>query len=57
MSIMLDTYLGLYFQAQNKLLIVSLKGIIMIGTQEQKVPEGESIHNDTENYNNMVPAK
>ena len=36
MMIMLDTSLGLYFQVQTKLSIVSLKELRIIGTQEQK---------------------
>ena len=36
MKIMLDTYVGLYYQVQTKLLIISLKGIRIFGTQEEK---------------------
>ena len=36
MRIMLDTYLERYCQGQNQLSIVSLKGLRMIGSQEQK---------------------
>ena len=46
MSIMLDTYLGIYCQVQKQLSIVSLKGIGMIGTQE-KILEGYLIQNST----------
>ena len=45
MSIMLDTYLGLYCQDQTKLSIVSLKVISMIGTQEQKYYKGTALIN------------
>ena len=34
MGIMLDTSLGIYYKGKNKLSIVSLKVIMMIGTQE-----------------------
>ena len=46
MSIMLDTYLGIYCQVQKQLSTVSLKGIGMIGTQE-KILEGYLIQNST----------
>ena len=36
MSIMLDAYLGLYFQVQSKLSIISFKGLRVIGKVEQK---------------------
>ena len=36
MRIMLDTSLELYYQYQTQLSIVSLKGISMIGTNEEK---------------------
>ena len=36
MRIILDIYLGPYYQVQAKLSIASLKGLRMIGIQEQK---------------------
>ena len=42
MRIMLDTSLGFYYQYQTQLSIVSLKGISMIGTNEEKSHQEKS---------------
>ena len=35
-KIMLDTYIGIYYQAQTQISIVSFKVISMVGTHKQK---------------------